>query len=386
MIKYISFSPHSAGLVNVIMSYELFLAIAEITKRKVILPPYCRIDHLKNSCAELEWIDIWQIFNKDILLEEFDCIEHNDVPEFEEHLDVMRGEVSYTKNIDKCGLDLYQYIEPAKLISSSHVVFVNDIEKTKDFREFAYKRDIFDLNTVNQQFLHFEGNLFGHFWYNVYPGGEDERNKLKNKINRVLRYRDEFYSHADVVSQKIGPYNAIHVRRGDFLWVMKTQIEDVIDSEKLLDAIEYLPFENPDLPLYIATDEKDMSFFDEIKEKFDIYFYTDIYNFSDEGSPKNKLKRAVLEQTICAQADNFFGTYYSTFSKRINIMRGLDGRQAADHLGVNDLDTNENLTHVFPWLEMPNKHWGWCHSSHPQWLNEKNGKWIDNSRPSKMSL
>ena len=77
MIKYISFGPYSAGLVNVIMSYELFLAIAEITKRKVILPPYCRIDHLKNSCAELEWIDIWQIFNKDILLEEFDCIEHN---------------------------------------------------------------------------------------------------------------------------------------------------------------------------------------------------------------------------------------------------------------------------------------------------------------------
>ena len=386
MTKYISFNPHSAGLVNVIMSYELFLAIAEITKRKVILPPCCRIDHLKDSHANFEWIDIWSLFNEDILLEEFDCIDHDDVPEFKKYLDIMKSEASYTENIDQCGLDLYQYIEPRGFISDSHVVFVNDIKKTKDFRKFAYKRDVFDLNTVNEQFLHFESNLFGHFWYNVYPGGEDERNKLKNKINRVLTYRDEFYSYADVVSQKIGPYNAIHIRRGDFLLARKEEIVDVTDSEDLLDAIEDLPFENPDLPLYIATDEKDISFFDEIKERYDIYFYTDIYNLFNDDSPKDKLKRAVLEQIVCAQADNFFGTYYSTFSKRINIMRGLDGRQAADHFGVNDFNVDENLTHVFPWLEMPNKHWNWCSSSHPQWLNEKNGKWVDNSRPYKVSL
>ena len=107
---------------------------------------------------------------------------------------------------------------------------------------------------------------------------------------------------------------------------------------------------------------------------------------SDNDFFESKLNRSVLEQIICAQADNFFGTYYSTFSKRINIMRGLEGRQAADHLGINMLQSNENLTHVFPWRKMQDQSWYWNQSSHPQWLNEKNGKWIDNSRPSKMSL
>ena len=386
MEKYISFRPHYAGLANVIMSYELFLAIAEITKRKVILPPNCFLDHIQDSQDKTEWIDIWQIFNKDILLEEFDCIEHNDVPEFKEHLDKMQGKDSYTENIDQCGLDLYQYVGPTKFISDSHVVFMNDVEETEDFEDFAYDRDVFDLSELNQQFLHFESNLFGHYWYNVYPGDENARNLLKNKINKVLKYRDEFYSYANVVPQQIGPYNAIHVRRGDFLFARNKQIRSVDIPEKILDAIKSLPFENPDLPLYIATDEKDITFFDEIEEKCDSYLYSDIDILSDNDFFESKLNRSVLEQIICAQADNFFGTYYSTFSKRINIMRGLEGRQAADHLGINMLQSNENLTHVFPWRKMQDQSWYWNQSSHPQWLNEKNGKWIDNSRPSKMSL
>ena len=93
MKKYISFGPYFSGLVNVIMSYEMFLAIAAITGRKVVLPPDCFLTFLCKGQNKEDWIDFWQIFDKEVLLKEFDCIEHNDVPEFQGNLDKDAGNV-----------------------------------------------------------------------------------------------------------------------------------------------------------------------------------------------------------------------------------------------------------------------------------------------------
>ena len=84
-MKYLSFSPYFSGLSNIIMSYELLLSIAYITKRKVILPPdVWMLFHSKcynhNDWKKKDYVDVWEFLDKDIVTKEFDCIDFYDVP------------------------------------------------------------------------------------------------------------------------------------------------------------------------------------------------------------------------------------------------------------------------------------------------------------------
>ena len=60
-------------------------------------------------------------------------------------------------------------------------------------------------------------------------------------------------------------------------------------------------------------------------------------------------------------------------------MRGLENRQAEDHLGINHLpeEPDENLVDVFPWRKMSDNTWQWNSSSHWQWMHEENGKLVE---------
>ena len=378
--KYISFSPYFSGLANIIMSYEIFLSIAVITGRKVILPPDCWMIHISESQNKKDWRNIWEIFDKNILLEEFDCIQHRDVPEFHDKLDIMQSERSYTGRLKTLELDVKEiyFDKNNSVCANTHNIIVNDIPETEDFKKFKNNRDIIDVSCHNQ-FLHFENNLFGHYWYHVYPGGEKERNDLKDKINRVFRYHPKYYEYGKVIRSKIGPYNAVHVRRNDFLDTRKDEIEIYNRPEKLLKVINECSFLIPSLPLYIATDEKDRNFFKKLEDNYEIYFYEDFKpNFNKDFNESDKLNIAVMDQVICSMSENFFGTYFSTYTKRINVMRGIDGRQADDWFGINHMpeSPDEDLTSTIPWSTREDNYWHWNHSSHYQWMKEINGELI----------
>ena len=53
-------------------------------------------------------------------------------------------------------------------------------------------------------------------------------------------------------------------------------------------------------------------------------------------------------------------------------MRGLEGKQAADYAGINNIQT-KNLVEVYkhyPWYYKPGKMWFWEQSSYLQWIRE----------------
>jgi len=97
--KYISFSPYFSGLSNVIMSYEIAFAISYITGRTLILPPKTWLLFISEGQNLENFSDIWQVFDKDLVMSEFNCVDQKDVPEFKEHLIQIRGEKSFTENI-----------------------------------------------------------------------------------------------------------------------------------------------------------------------------------------------------------------------------------------------------------------------------------------------
>ena len=386
MTKYISFSSYYSGFSNIIMCYECAFAVAYITKRKLILPPNVWSLFISKSHDPKDYIDIWEVFDKDYVMSEFDCIDFYQVPEFkgkyimmDGHGNPKNGYPSYTNYIDKSlpGVKAIEFtvnsIEdeyPKTLCGAEEVITNNDYENNPDFEDFRQDRTNLNISKFEHQILHFENNLFGHYWYSIYPGNEDERNKMKDKINKCFKYNDRIYFLSSKVSNRLGQYNAIHVRRSDFLDTQTKSLEPVSNPERLKLMVEI--FFEKETPMYISTDENDKSFFDELRKVYDIYFYEDF------GYQLNELDKVAVEQTICSQAEKFYGTFNSTFTKRINVMRGIEGKQSEDDMGINyyPFESRQDVITSNPWKLNYDKKWHWNSSSHPQWKIEKNGKYI----------
>lgn len=365
--KYISFSPYFSGLSNVIMSYELAFSIAHITKRKIIIPPKTWILFISKSDNLEDFSNIWEIFDKDYIKSEFDCIDFYDVPEFQNIFNQIKGPRSFTANLTKYVFDIASIQFPKGFsITDNHTVLKSGTISNEDFEKFSENREVINLDRP-EKYLHFEGNLFGSFWYHIYPGDIQKRNELKQKINRCFKYQDRFYEIAEKVKKKLGEYNAIHVRRNDFFIQYSENLKSVDGPYKLLDRVSNLL--STSIPLYISTDETNMDFFDAIREKYQIYFYDD-FDFD-----LSSLDKVVLEQVICSNANEFYGTIPSTYTKRINVMRGCNDKQSYDWMGINFSPTLEQLKEVsiesaLPWTLKYDRLWPWNYPYHPQWIME----------------
>ena len=81
--KYIVFAPWRAGLTNVILSLELLLSIAYITKRRIALPRNFWLDHLTAHHSPKEhWHNLWAIFNRNTLETEFKIVDLENLEDF----------------------------------------------------------------------------------------------------------------------------------------------------------------------------------------------------------------------------------------------------------------------------------------------------------------
>jgi len=356
--KYLIFSPFRSGLANVIMSYELAFAMAHITNRTLILPPTTSLTHITDGGKE-QWPSIWELFDKNN--NEFDTLELSEYSE----LNDAGNHFSWFANTENTVQDYYtpEQIPNNQPLANARFCVVNDFDKIKDnedFKAFASTREIIDLNRP-EKYIYIENSLFQHYWYWVYAGDATQRNILKNKMNKVFRYRQYYY---DLVAKaNIGKYNAVHVRRGDFFIQYGNSLESINTEDKLLTQVEKLL--DPSVPLYIATDEPNKEFFNEVAKKYKIFFVDDFFK------DLSKLDCAIVEQIICSQAEQFEGTVPSTYTKRINIMRGLDGKSARDYTGVNNIvKETPDMLDPLPWVNGPNKLWGWNMSSHSQWMQE----------------
>lgn len=71
--------------------------------------------------------------------------------------------------------------------------------------------------------------------------------------------------------------------------------------------------------LYIATDERDKSFFDPFKKHYEIVFLDD---FKHLLTNVNTNYYGMLDQLVASKGRVFFGTWFSTLSGYVNRMRG----------------------------------------------------------------
>jgi len=119
-------------------------------------------------------------------------------------------------------------------------------------------------------------------------------------------------------SNKGATYHAFHIRRGDFQYKHTRMGADQIwnNTKHLLDPTR-------STLVYIATDEKDKSFFEPFKKQYTVRFLRDYVAKALLGDGHlNQNHIGMVEQVICANAHTFIGTPLSTFTGYITRMRG----------------------------------------------------------------
>ncbi len=118
-------------------------------------------------------------------------------------------------------------------------------------------------------------------------------------------------------SNVIGLYDSVHIRRKDFQSqfpvTMMTAGDILSEIQTLIDA---------NSTLFIATDEKDKSFFEPLAKVYDVCYLGDFARTLGDINP-NFLP--LVEQLVASRSRIFVGTYFSTFSNFIVRLRGYYG-------------------------------------------------------------
>lgn len=135
-------------------------------------------------------------------------------------------------------------------------------------------------------------------------------------INLSPQIRKRAEEVLEVIQQ---PFNAVHVRRTDFLSKLSFKQDHWLQKLKEQKALN---FSNT---LYVATDERNKTWFRPFRQAGFTLFFADDFDeqleFKDLRSIFVQDMAGLCEQLICAHADIFVGSYYSSFSMTIEKLR-----------------------------------------------------------------
>ena len=288
------------GFNNLRMSFELGVAIAYLTNRKLVLPPkytiysplYEAYEKNKDESGIEDYFQLEEVGIKILTFKEF-C----DIKKLNEDLESV-------KNISK----VLNYDCVANVLNFEKVIPPNDFLKS---RKYINAKDFF----TNEECIFLDKNLLGDSEQTIYTSLNLEIKKL---IAKYVRYKPELFDIAWRYINKLKDknYYAIHIRRNDHQYK-----ELAVSAETVLGNIKDI------IPLgarvYIATDHKDKNFFKLFKEKYEVYFYDDLVE-SLGGEYSNIISNwiPIIEQLICTRSIKFIGNDLSTLSSLVYKMRG----------------------------------------------------------------
>jgi len=218
-------------------------------------------------------------------------------------------------------------------------VNASTLERMKEQWANRNKLCVYDQKMQQETLLHFpsESNhelqtrLLVHFYAFLFFQDWRQDLWMKRFVRDHVRYIDEIQCAAARIvaairkrtsirtSGKSNEFDTIHVRRGDFQFK-----ETRIDATKIVSQLKRVL--NSNTTLYIATDERNKTFFKPIVDEFtDVVFLDD---FKAELDGMNTNYYGMIDQLVASRGQTFFGCWFSTFTGYINRLRGY---HADDH-------------------------------------------------------
>jgi len=185
--------------------------------------------------------------------------------------------------------------------------------------------------------LHITTETLGHYSYFFYL--DEERRRQVVDLMKRLRPKRPYLEAADRIVSSFGPFNAIHLRRDDFvsneLSKLKiTRAASISGQEIVANLASRM---RRDEPLVICTDGSSREeIFGPIQQYFRETIFLDRYlrestsirEIISQLPRYDESVQALLTQLVASKARVFAGTLFSTFTALIHRMRGLDSGES----------------------------------------------------------
>ena len=372
--KYVTFEPDHGGWNNIRMSMEIVFVFAAVTGRTLVLPPDTPFYLLKAGESHHGFADFMNLNHEGLnsrmeiitmkeFLEREGSVEGSGnggkiftIPSGKEGEKIRKSSeycyymaksdrscdsiynflasVGYVPEI-QAGRDCLIFDEQSMTASTSTTVLDLDLlsalqqSKQQDINQFCGKRNpiFFGNELASAQVIHFHAGekhhrLLNHFYTFLHFTDPKVDHYYKRFVRDFLHYVDTIFCAAGKVIQMLEEeaassggnygnvgeprYSALHVRRGDFQYKkVKLSAEEWYENTKELFR--------PNEIIYVATDEKDKTFFEPLAKHYNLHFlneYTEV-----AGLDKLDANYAGMIDTIVASRGRLFvGTWFSTFT------------------------------------------------------------------------
>ena len=193
--------------------------------------------------------------------------------------------------------------------------------------------------------LHIKTEALGHYSYFFYL--DEERRRQVVDLMQRLRPKRPYLEVADRIAASFGPFNAIHVRRGDFLSNelsrMKISRTASVSGQEIVANLASRM--RRDDPLVICTDGSSREeVFGPIQQYFRETIFLDRY-LRESTSMRDMISQlprddetvqALLTQLVASKAQVFAGTFFSTFTALIHRLRGFTSQDSSFLYCYND--------------------------------------------------
>lgn len=368
--QYLAFVPDPGGWNNIRMSLESIFVYAAATGRTVVLPPDQPLYLLKADKKKKQrgFGDFYNFKHpqlnkvvKIITTEEFlkrEGGKNGQFPIPDELKDNVLKVQNHCERRAKSGITcnfLWSYYEQLqnsvipKIASGPNCVIfgpetVEEMHKSQyaeNMKEFCGSRKpvFYDNNLQQTDLLFFktderELRLMEHFYNLILFEDPVIDHFYKRFVRDFLHYHDEIFCaaarvidllHAEgtalgfkVDQYGAGGYSAYHIRRGDL------QFKKVkISAEEWVANTQHL-WKKDEL-IYIATDERNQTYFEPFKQSGHTIRFLDDYFDSAQLHDIDPNYFGMIDTIVASRGRAFVGTYFSTFSGFINRMRGYHG-------------------------------------------------------------
>jgi hypothetical protein len=370
--RYLTFEPDPGGWNNIRMSMEIIFSLAATTGRTLVLPPKAPFYLLgtgpENARSfgsfydistdafqkEVEVITMEEFFRREVFSDQKGEKNLLDFLDDKEIQDLKDSEISklclYREGAQNHCENLYKHLrkvgyQPPLEAGRNCFVFDQDVfhgqEITDELKERATRfcgkerTPVYYNQTMHEpELLHWDASqvndgghrLLNHFYSFLFYTDSVVDNHYKRFVRDFLHYKDALYCAAGKIVNALNhegkEWSTLHVRRGDL------QYKDVkIPAEEWYENLKEIWNEGE--LLFIATDERNKTFFDPIKEHHDVRFLDDYWEVG-------KLKDldpyflSMVDTIVASHGRTFAGTWFSTFTGYINRMRGYLGYSMKD--------------------------------------------------------
>lgn len=312
-MKYLYFNGYPAGLSNNKMALDIGVGLAYLTNRTLV--------YFNNYPV---WPGSYRPLN--------DASIPSERPTVIDLYDTPIQQMSQQEFLQQPG-PLTRYDVPMQVMTQSLFYFPSDLP-IDDERFHAFRNGRQHAYTITPQMneadvVCINGKTLGLYSHSFYLH-DDMRSDFIDAMKQVVP-KAPYRKFAADMARFLGDFNAVHIRRGDFLEFSSAPRTRSITAEEILENIrEVLPV---DEPLVICTDESwNTEFFKPILDAYKQALMIDRYILGNKqwferfnSLPfHDDVVVAFLSQLVACSARKFVGTLCSTFTGLVHRSRGFE--------------------------------------------------------------